>query len=1107
MAGIKDYSTTAANNTTIGSINTAEGMLPSNINNAFRGLAAEIREWYNDSQWVIYGDGDGSFTITYASATSFTVSSVDVTSFYHVGRRVKAIATTPGTIYGTISATTFSTNTTVTVTWDSGSLANEAVSIYVAALSKTNDSIPELVITNSKVATAAAINATKIHDGSVSNTEFGYLDGVTSAIQTQLNAKQATITGAATTVVTSDLTASRAAISNSSGKIAVSTVTDTELGYVSGVTSAIQTQIGTKLTASNNLSDVSSTSTARTNLGLAIGTNVQAYDAELQAIAGLTSAADKGIQFTGSGTAAVFDLTTAGKALLDDADASTQRTTLGLGTISTQNANNVAVTGGTITGLTSPSSGSDAATKTYVDNLITGIKTRIICRAASTANVVIASALENGDTLDGVTLVTGDRVLLKNQSTGSQNGIYTVVASGSASRDTEFDVITELAGQLVIIQEGTVNADTIFLCTTDTSATLGSSTITFTKVEPTNSGTVTSVVAGTGLTGGTITSSGTIAIDTSVVTTLTGSQTLTNKTLTTPVISSISNTGTLTLPTSTDTLVGRATTDTLTNKTLTLPTIDNIKIGYTTTATAAGTTTLTVSSNYKQYFTGSTTQTIVLPVVTTLTLGHTFEIHNNSTSSLTVNSSGSNLVGTIQGNTTAVCTCILVTGTTAASWDFDVTGFTSALATTRGGTGLTSIGTSLQVLRTNTGATALEFATLSTGTSWQSVKTSGFTAVAGEGYPCNTTSSAFTVTLPASPSAGDEVIILDYAGTFDTNALTINPNGNKIEGGTSNVQLTGEREGARLVYIDSTQGWLAYSGINEGSDALSPAPYSIDFLVIAGGGSGGQEDGGGGGAGGYRTSTQTANIGTVITVTVGDGGASIGSGVDSQGNDGSNSSISGSGLTTITSTGGGGGGAYTLNARNGGSGGGAGGSASVVSGGSGNTPSTSPSQGNNGGASFARVSFPSNPGTGGGGGGAGAVGSTGISLQAGNGGAGTASSITGSSVTRAGGGGGGAESAPALAGSGGTGGGGAGTNAFPSNATAGTANTGSGGGGTGGNNSAGSSSGAGGKGVVILSVPDGNYSGTTTGSPTVTPNANSTGKTVIQFNGSGSYTT
>ena len=518
MAGIKDYSTTAANNTTIGNINTAEGMLPSNINNCFRGLGAEIREWYNDSQWVIYGDGDNGFTITYASATSFTVAGVDVTSFYHVGRRVKAIATTPGTIYGTISATTFSTNTTVTVTWDSGSLANEAVVIYVAALSKTNDSIPELVITNAKVAAAAAIDATKIGGGAVSNLEFSYLDGVTSAIQTQIDSKQATITGGASTIVSSDLTASRALASNASGKVAVSSVTSTELGYVSGVTSAIQTQIDSKLTASNNLSDVSSASTARTNLGLAIGTNVQAYDAELAAIAGLTSAADKGIQFTGSGTASTYDLTTAGKALLDDADASAQRTTLGLGTIATQNANNVAVTGGTITGLGDPSSSSEAATKNYVDTLVAGLRTRAVARVASTANVNISNGLENGDTLDGVTLVTGNRVLLKDQSTASQNGLYIVVASGAASRDPEFDTISELAGQLILVSEGSTHADDLFLCTTDTSATLGSSAISYTQVFPSSGGTVTSVaVADSGsseftVTGSPITSSGTISL-------------------------------------------------------------------------------------------------------------------------------------------------------------------------------------------------------------------------------------------------------------------------------------------------------------------------------------------------------------------------------------------------------------------------------------------------------------------------------------------------------------------------------------------------------------------------------------------------------------------
>ena len=69
MAGIKDYSTTAISNTSVGGISIAEGMLPSNINNAFRAFAADTREWYNDSQWIIYGDGDGAFTSTYASAT------------------------------------------------------------------------------------------------------------------------------------------------------------------------------------------------------------------------------------------------------------------------------------------------------------------------------------------------------------------------------------------------------------------------------------------------------------------------------------------------------------------------------------------------------------------------------------------------------------------------------------------------------------------------------------------------------------------------------------------------------------------------------------------------------------------------------------------------------------------------------------------------------------------------------------------------------------------------------------------------------------------------------------------------------------------------------
>lgn len=124
------------------------------------------------------------------------------------------------------------------------------------------------------------------------------------------------------------------------------------LGDDANFATTISTSLGEKLVKASNLSDLTDASAARTNLGLAIGTNVQAYDAELAALAGLTSASDKVPYFTGSGTAAVADFTTFGRSLVDDADAAAGRTTLGLGSMATQAANNVAITGGTISGVT-----------------------------------------------------------------------------------------------------------------------------------------------------------------------------------------------------------------------------------------------------------------------------------------------------------------------------------------------------------------------------------------------------------------------------------------------------------------------------------------------------------------------------------------------------------------------------------------------------------------------------------------------------------------------------------------------------------------------------------------------------------------------------------
>jgi hypothetical protein len=384
------------------------------------------------------------------------------------------------------------------------------------------------------------------------------------------------------------------------------------------------------------------------------------------------------------------------------------------------------------------------------------------------------------------------------------------------------------------------------------------------------------------------------------------------------------------------------------------------------------------------------------------------------------------------------------------------------------------------------------------GIAWQSsiVTAATLTAVANRGYWINTTSNACTITLPASASVGDQLVFSDFARTWGTNAVTINQNSLNFQGYSSpNPIYNTEGQSVSIVYSGATQGWIPTT-----DDAVTyetSQPYSVDFLVIAGGGGGGGARAGGGGAGGYRTSTQNVSGGTVYTITVGDGGALVNGYII--GISGSNSSISGSGLTTITSAGGGAGGSSGIPSTAGLSGGSGGGSVNGgTPAGSGNTPSTSPSQGNNGGTGADAPNYGA-----GGGGGAGAVGVNGTTSAGGNGGAGTASSITGSSVTRAGGGGGGSYNAGG-AGAGGTGGGGAGATQSV-NGVSGTANTGGGGGG--GNETAPgpvfTNSGAGGKGVVILSVPTVSYSGISTGSPTITTSG---ANTILQFTGSGTYT-
>lgn len=185
---------------------------------------------------------------------------------------------------------------------------------------------------------------------------------------------------------------------------------------------------------------------------------------------------------------------------------------------------------GTVTLNADPTDALHAATKQYVDAATAGLNVHASVKAATTANITLASAVENGDTLDGVVLATGNRILVKNQTTKSENGVYVVAASGAPTRATDYDSAGEVdAGDFIFVEGGTVNGKTGWV-QTNTITTLGSDDIEFTQFSG----------AGTYLAGNGLTLTGEVfSINTGVTVDLSTAQTLTNKTLTSPVISGL----------------------------------------------------------------------------------------------------------------------------------------------------------------------------------------------------------------------------------------------------------------------------------------------------------------------------------------------------------------------------------------------------------------------------------------------------------------------------------------------------------------------------------------------------------------------------------------
>lgn len=364
---------------------------------------------------------------------------------------------------------------------------------------------------------------------------------------------------------------------------------------------------------------------------------------------------------------------------------------------------NVALNNKKITGLADPTDAQDAATKAYVDATAQGLDVKGSVRAATTVaggNISLIST----QTIDGVSLSVGDRVLVKNQTTGSENGIW-VVGAGNWNRATDAAAGKLTAGAFVFVEEGTVNADSGWVLTNNGTITVGTTALTFDQFSGAGQ-----ITAGTGLTksgntinfvgvtnGGLTVNADSVQVNASelfigtsnvVVGASGGSQALTGIT----TINSTTIPTSKTLVVTTDKLSALAATSSSelagvisdetgsgalvfgTGPTISLPSINNIKLGYTTTVTSGTTQTMDVNANAIRFYTGSTAQTVTLPVASTLALGMSYEFHNNSTAVLTIQSSGSNTVVTVPPATTVRVTCILTSGTTASSWDYDFTG-------------------------------------------------------------------------------------------------------------------------------------------------------------------------------------------------------------------------------------------------------------------------------------------------------------------------------------------------------------------------------------------------------------------------------------------------
>ena len=774
MAGsyIGKYDTTAANNTATGtgSVSIAEGMLPSNVNNAMRDIMADIRQWYNSAEWIEYGDGAGSYTPAYASGTSFTIAGADVTSAYHVGRRVKAVGSSTGTIYGSITATAFSTNTTVTVSWDSGSLSSESLTIYIGITSATNTSMPETPsITGDYTLDVSGDIILDADGGDVFFKDGGTTFGSATNTSGNLIIKSGTTTAAtfsganvtfAGTVGSGAITST--GIVTGTGFTAGSAVlAEAELELLDGLTAGtaiaskvVTTDSNIDTTGQRNLT-ISGELDAATldisgNADIDGTTNLDAVDIDgaVQIDSTITVGVnDTGhdVKFFGATSGAYMlwdestdDLVLAGAAKLYLYDAG------GGEYISSSGSALTIASGGAALEFPAADGSSGQVLKTdgsgnldwvTVSGTITALNNQTANRVTTIGSTTTELDGEANLTFDGTTLtataLTVDDVAVDGKvvtMTGSASDTAVLTAGTNGTLSIVTTDAAAAAANIQITADGTVDIDSAGVLTLDSGAAI--------NIEPAS--------------GSAILLDGTISIDAGVVT---GATSITSTAFVGNVTGNASGTAA--------TVTTAAQSNITSLGTLTTLTVDNVIVNGTTIGHTSDTDLLTLTDG-------------VLTVAgevsaTTLDIGGT----NIGSTAAELNLLDGSAKSTSSITVADADALIVIDGTTTKQIP------ASDMKTYIGG-----------------------------GTSWQAVKTGNFTASAGQGVFVNTTSGAITITLPAG-TIGDEVSIIDYAGTADSNNITVAANGSeKIHGSTDDLTVATERAAFKLVFTDSTQGWL-----------------------------------------------------------------------------------------------------------------------------------------------------------------------------------------------------------------------------------------------------------------------------------------------------------